>query len=279
MFFFFDNVSHSLFSFKRKFVCVCVFGGKVSTFLIVGFVGNHNRQLWRHGAGFLCAGIRACVCVGVSGFPWRSGETSFFHHVCLCECCVHFRGELARNREYDGDDDYYYYYEMLLGWWSWWWWILDGARGLLLEEWLRVWERGGSRHICDNEREHHRREKLLTWDEVPASAAAAGRGREAHPADTRFSVPPFMGSVRFRLIAPPVKLVQLFFLGSPWLVLTSKQIIFHILKKVTKDCLLRPLLLLLLLFAVTATAIGFPFQHISLGERENAFEGLLHFCT
>lgn len=53
-----------------------------------------------------------------------------------------------------------------------------------------MWERGRSRHICDNEREHHRREKLLTWDdEVPAFASAAGRGREAHPADTGCPVP------------------------------------------------------------------------------------------
>lgn len=54
------------------------------------------------------------------------------------------------------------------------------------------------------------------------------RGREAHPADTSCLPHLRVGSIRFRLIAPFVKWVQhVFFLGSPWLVLTSKQIIFH----------------------------------------------------
>lgn len=50
------------------------------------------------------------VCV----FAWVFTEERVF---CVYVAVfIFFRGELARNREYDGDDDYYYYYEMQLGW-------------------------------------------------------------------------------------------------------------------------------------------------------------------
>lgn len=186
-------------------MCVCVWGEKFLLFWLLALCRQYpvrTADTIGNCGGLVPASYTVCVCLG-----FRGGARRHFSTMCVC-VWVYFRGELARNREYDGDDDYYYYYEMLLGWWCWWW-ILVGAVCF----WRSgcVWEQGGSRHICDHEREHHRREKLLTWDEVPASAAAAGRGWEAHPADTRFSVPSNVDSVRFRLIAPPVKLVQLFF--------------------------------------------------------------------
>lgn len=125
-----------------------------------------------------------------------SGISSFFFFYCGCVCvCVwadvlvfRSRDELARNREYDGDDDYYccccfgccggfvsttpsplLLPSLLLL-------VLRDATGMMgrvaattrsipeeCRRLRRMRERGGSRHSCDNEREHHRREKFLSW--------------------------------------------------------------------------------------------------------------------
>lgn len=70
-----------------------------------------------------------------------------------------------------------------------------------------MWERGRSRHICDNEREHHRREKLLTWDdEVPLLLLLRQEEVGRHIPRTPAVCPHLsVGGIRFRLIAPFVK--------------------------------------------------------------------------
>lgn len=123
-----------------------------------------------------------------------SGISSFFFYCgCVCVCVwadvlvFRSRDELARNREYDGDDDYYcccfgccggfvsttpsplLLPSLLLL-------VLRDATGMMgrvaattrsipeeCRRLRRMRERGGSRHSCDNEREHHRREKFLSW--------------------------------------------------------------------------------------------------------------------
>lgn len=148
------------------------------------------------------------------------------------------RDELARNREYDGDDDYYccccfgccggfvsttpsplLLPSLLLL-------VLRDATGMMgrvaattrsipeeCRRLRRMRERGGSRHSCDNEREHHRREKFLSWLRWDACAGLAGwlGGAGSHGREC---------VARFRLISATSRdFFSLFsWLGSPWLV-------------------------------------------------------------
>lgn len=105
------------------YVCVFVyFGGKSFYFLLIVWLTVDTIAycccFLRWNSLFCLYVFVWLVWVSVGGARHHCSTVSVF----VWECLAYFRGELARNREYDGDDDYYYYYEMLLGWW----WLCGG---------------------------------------------------------------------------------------------------------------------------------------------------------